>query len=112
MKILPLAQAIQKDVASTGSRFKQASADGYLIASRTAKIYKQNSFTKYVNVTREVGEKVIKTHSIKDIPYVACTIGLFVPIPFTSVIFMGLGFVIRALISESRKSDKDIDTLI
>ena len=95
MKILPIVNEIRNDVSSSGIRLKIATADGYRIADRTAKIYKQNKLLKYCNVTRSVSDKVINNTTRKDLPYIAGAIGMVIPIPLMSPLLMGLGFLAR-----------------
>ena len=95
MKILPLVRDIKQDIASSGVRLKSATTDGYKIAYRTSKIYKQNSLKKYINITRSVSNKVAKNTTAKELPYMACAIGMVIPLPFASPILMALGFLAR-----------------
>lgn len=103
MKILPLVNNIRNDISASGIRIRQASKDGYSIAGRAAKIYKQPNYVRYINVTRSVSNKIIKGTTGEEIPYIAGAIGMFVPLPLTSPIFLGLGFIFRALLYSTKK---------
>ena len=103
MKILSLANEIKSDIASSGIRLKKATSEGYSIALRTAKIYNQGSLYKYYNTTRSIGDKIIKSTSKKDIPYVAGAIGLLIPFPFMSPLLMGLGFLFSMNTSKNKQ---------
>lgn len=92
MKILSVANEIKKDLETSGYKLKRATEDGYCIADRTA-IYKQGNFQRYINVTRSVGDKIIKGTTKKELPYVAGALGLLIPFPLVSPILMGLGFL-------------------
>lgn len=100
MKILPLVKDIKNDVTTSGIRLKQATADGYDIAIRTAQIYKLGNVKKYCNITKCIGQKVIKSTTIKEIPYVAGAVGLFIPLPLVSPLFISLGMLARITITK------------
>jgi hypothetical protein len=95
MKILPFTNSIKADVVSSGARIKRASVYGYKVATRTAQIYKQNDAMRMLNVARCVSSKVINGATLKELPYFGGAIGLILPIPFASVILMGIGFLAR-----------------
>lgn len=95
MKILPLVTGIKNDITSSGIRMKKASAEGYNIALRASKVYKQGSFKKYLNVTRSVTHKVLSGTTKQELPYLAGAIGLMLPIPFMCPILFGIGLLIR-----------------
>ena len=101
MKILPLVNGIKKDMHLSEVRLKTAATDGYNIGCRTAKIYKQNRIRKYLNITRSISGKVIKGTTKDEIPYLAGALGMMLPIPLTSPIFLGLGLIIRFSIPDS-----------
>ena len=95
MKILPFANSIKEDVASSSLRIKRASIYGYTVANRTAQIYGQNRLHRMFNITRSVSSKVIGGTTTKELPYFACAVGLLIPIPLVSPILMGMGFLAR-----------------
>jgi len=95
MKILPIVRDIKSDVNNTGTRIKKAADDGYSIALRTARIYKQNNLRKYIGVTRSVGNKILSGTTVNELPYVAGALGLLVPFPFASPVMMGFGFLAK-----------------
>ena len=95
MKILPLVKGIQNDITSSGVRLKKATTEGYNIANRTAKVYNQGTFKKYINITRSVTNKIVENTTQKEIPYMAGAIGLITPIPFMGAIMFGLGLIAR-----------------
>ena len=103
MKILPIVKNIRTDLASTGIRLHKAGADGYKIGDRTAKIYHQNSVCKYWNVTRSVSGKIVKGTSVRELPYLAGAIGMFVPLPLISPTMLGIGFIVREFIETAKK---------
>lgn len=95
MKILPLVKGIQNDITSSGVTLKRASVEGYNIANRTAKVYNQGAFRRYLNITRSVTSKVASNTSPKELPYVAGAIGMMTPIPFMGAIMFGIGLLAR-----------------
>ena len=95
MKILPAVKSIKAGVLETGTRIKKASSDGYKIAGRTADIYNQNAAVRCFNITRSVSDKLVKSATLKDLPYFAGAIGLFLPIPFSSLIMFALGYMAK-----------------
>ena len=95
MKILPLVNSIKRDIAISGLNLKNATNDGITIASRTAQIYKQNQFTKCLNIARCVSNRLIKNTTRRELPYMAGAIGMLLPIPLSSPILLGLGFIVR-----------------
>jgi len=111
MKILPLVKGIQKDITTSGSRLKGASVEGYNIANRTAKIYKQSKIKKYYNITRCVTNKVASRTTKQEIPYVAGAIGMITPIPFMSAIMFGLGYLIRVSLPNNNSKHNNRSTI-
>ena len=95
MKILPIINSMKKDVTSSGIRLRHTAEDAYKISTRTAKIYNQNNLTKYINITKYTGSKIIKNTKKEEIPYIAGAIGMFIPVPMTSVIMFALGMIVR-----------------
>ena len=95
MKILPVVNNIKKDIITSGTHLRKIAGSGYDIADRTAKIYKQGSFKKYFNVARSVSDKLVKDTTIKELPYIAGAIGMFIPFPMISPILFGLGLIVR-----------------
>ena len=95
MKILPLITGIQKDIASSGARIRNATSDGYKIAERTSRVYNQGFIRKYINITRSVTSKVASNTTREEFPYFAGALGLFIPIPFICPILFGLGMLAR-----------------
>ena len=95
MKIPSIVNNIKTDIYATGERLKNAGLVGYDIADRTAKIYNQNNIIRYINITRSVGDKIIKGSTINELPYLAGALGMFVPLPLASPVLLGLGFIIR-----------------
>ena len=95
MKILPLVKGIQNDVTQSSIRLKQAAYSGYSIADRTSRIYKQGNLKKYLNVVRIVTSKIASGTTKEEIPYLAGAIGMFLPLPLTSPIFLLIGTIIR-----------------
>lgn len=102
MKILPLVKGIQNDITSSGVKLKRATKDGYNIANRTAKIYNQGAFRKYLNITRSVTSKVASSTSTKELPYIAGAIGVMTPIPFMGTIMFGIGLLARFSVPGAR----------
>ncbi len=100
MKILPLVNGIKNDINISSKRLKNATLEGYNIGSRTAKVYNQNSFRKYLNITRSVGNKVVKGTTKEELPYLAGAIGMLLPLPLMSPIMLGIGFILRFSISD------------
>ena len=101
MKILPLVKDLQEDITLSGMRIKKASIDGYNVANRTARIYKQSNVRKYINVTKTVSNKVVKGTTIREIPYLAGALGVIFPVPLTSPLFLEFGFLARFIVSKS-----------
>ena len=95
MKILPLVRGIQNDIASSGKLLKNASKEGYRIANRTSRVYNQNSFKKYFNITRSVSDKVLSNTTKKELAYLGGALGILIPVPFMSPILFGLGLIAR-----------------
>ena len=95
MKILPLVKGIQNDITSTSIRLKKASLDGYFIADRTSKVYRQCFAQKYINVMRSVTSKVVEGTSKQELPYLAGAVGMLLPVPFLCPIFFCLGLLTR-----------------
>ncbi len=95
MKVQLLVNDIKKDITSSGKRVKHASNEGFSIANRTAKIYKQNNLRRYYNITKSITGKIIKGTTVKEFPYLGGAIGMFIPIPLASPILMGLGFIAK-----------------
>ena len=95
MKILPLVKGIQEDISSSCTRLKKVAKNGYTIADRSAHIYKLGSAGKYWNAARSISDKIIKSTSKNDIPYIAGAIGMMLPIPLSSPLFLLLGFFVR-----------------
>ena len=95
MKILLLANELKNDVSSSGTKLKKITASGYDIAKRNAIIYKLGYTHKYYNATRCISDKLIKSTTKKELPYLAGALGLLIPLPFMCPILMGLGFLIR-----------------
>lgn len=95
MKILPLYEGIKNDITSSGVRLCKATADGYCVADRTARIYKQSVFKKYLSITKSIGGKVIKGTTKNELPYLAGAIGLMLPVPLMCPIMLGLGFLAK-----------------
>lgn len=107
MKILPIVNSIRNDIAKSGSRLKNATKYGYSIADRTAKIYKQPYYAKYLNATRCVSNKVMHGTTKKEIPYIAGAIGAFLPLPLSCPILFGLGFILRAMLSKNTEENEN-----
>ena len=101
MKILPVAKSINTRIIDKANRIKNASSDGYKIADRTASVFKQNSVMRSLNIARSVGDKLVKTVTLNDLPYFAGAIGLFLPIPFTSPIMFVLGYIAKYTIPKA-----------
>ena len=101
MKILPLVLGIRNDICSSGVRLKNATSQGYNIADRTAKIYRQGNCKKYLNITKSVSSKIINGTTRKDLPYVAGAIGTLLPFPLMCPILMGIGFIARFALSNA-----------
>ena len=95
MKILPIVNNIKGDIATSGMHLRKIAGSGYDIADRTAKIYKQGSLKKYINVARSISDKLVKNATINEMPYLAAALGMFIPIPLMSPILFGLGLIIR-----------------
>lgn len=104
MKILPLAKEIKSDISLSSIRLKQASENGYKIANRTAKIYNQSNFKKYINVTRSISNKIAKNTTVKELPYIAGAIGMLIPLPLISPICFGVGYIIRIFIDNKKQT--------
>ena len=96
MRILPFTNSIKSDVVSSTMRIKRASVYGYAVANRTAQVYGQNNVKRLYNITRSVSSKVFEGTTAKELPYLACAIGLMIPLPLVSPILMGLGFFARS----------------
>jgi len=112
MKILSLTTEIQRDLTNSGTKLKQATTTGYSIAIRNAKIYKLGNTHKYLNITRSVGDKILKNTTRKELPYIAGAIGLLIPMPLVSPILMGLGFLFSFCIGKQCKNEKSENKLI
>jgi len=97
MKILPLVKGIQNDIASSGIRIKQASVNGYRIAQRTSKIYRQCPVIKYCNISKSVSDKVFVNTTRKELPYVLGAIGTVLPVPLMGPFMFGVGLLVRFL---------------
>lgn len=95
MKILPIVNDIKTDITTSGVRIKSAATDGYSVAERTAKIYKHNSLHKYINITRSIGNKIIKGTTVNELPYIGGALGMLVPLPLFSPLLMGVGIVVK-----------------
>ena len=102
MIILPVIKGIQNDIFFASCRLRNAAAEGYNIAERTSKIYKQGHVKKYVNVTRSVTDKVAKNTTKQELPYIAGAIGMIIPLPLMSPIFFGIGLIARFALSERK----------
>jgi len=114
MKILPLVYGIKNDIANSGMRLKEAGMDAFNVATRTAKIYHQGEAKKYLNITKRVSSKVIKSTTKNELPYVAGAIGLILPVPLMCPLFFGLGCLARiAIPSKKNNHSKDcLDTRV
>ena len=93
MKILSVANEIKSDIKTSGTKLKKATTDGYYIADRTAKVYKQCNFHRLINITRSISDKIKKSTTKKELPYAAGALGLLIPFPLISPLFMALGFL-------------------
>lgn len=94
MKIFPFTN-IKTEVVSSSLRIRRASVYGYEVANRTAQVYGQNKAKRLLNITRSVSSKVFEGATAKELPYFACALGLLLPLPLLSPIFMGLGYFAR-----------------
>jgi len=95
MKIQLFVNGIKNSITSTGFRIRKASVEGYVLADRTAKVYKQNNIKKYYNATKSIAAKITKNTTADELPYLAGALGMLIPLPFASPILMGVGLVAK-----------------
>ena len=103
MKILPIIQNTNKNIANTSKKFKKAYSTGFNNANNYSKQHNHGKLKRAYGISKSVTKEIIKATSVEDLPYIASAIGFMTPIPLASPIMMGLGKIAQIIIKRLHK---------
>ena len=103
MNVKPIIKNINNTIKRTPSRYYNAGKVGYRKGLSDANKNNHGKILKTYDISKNIGQEVLKKTSINDLPAIIGLIGFCTPIPFASVAMFAIGKAIQYTVNFARK---------